>query len=115
LRSSFGAFVRQHFHYMRGDGRALMHARRHALRLGFYGGLVTLAGLGAGGATAAAVTWVGYLAATGVRLPRALAGRPRSFAARAVGLFPLALLAMDAAKIAGYGAGLVERLRAGAP
>jgi len=115
LRPSFGAFVRQHFHYMRGDGRALMHAHRHALRIGFYGGLVALAGLGAGGATAAAAAWVAYLAATGVRLPRALAGRPRSFAAHTVGVFPLALLAMDAAKIAGFGAGLAARLRAGAP
>ena len=113
LRAGFPAFLRQHFRYMRGDGRALMHSRRHALRVGFYGGLLALAGVG-GGAAAAGAAWAGYLALTGMRLPAALAGRPWRFAARAAGALPFALVAMDAAKIAGYGVGLAQRLRAGA-
>jgi glycosyltransferase involved in cell wall biosynthesis len=112
LRPSFGAFVRQHFRYMRGDGRASMHAHRHAMRVGFYGGLVGLAMLGTRTAPAACVAWLGYLAATAVRLPEVLAGRRWTFAAGALAILPPALLAMDAAKVAGYAVGCADRLRA---
>lgn len=111
LRPTLAAWGRQHFAYQRGDGLAGMHAGRHALRFAFYGALAVLAGAGAtawGGAA-----FVAYLAASGIRLPAAVAARRPGFVARALAVFPIALLIMDGAKIAGYVTGTGERLGAG--
>lgn len=104
-RGSAGAFLRQHFRYMRGDGRARLHGRRHLLRFAFYG---ALAGLLAWGATwppaagGAASTWLLYLGGQLPRLFPLLRGRTPGFALRSLAWLPALLPGMDAAKMAGY-------------
>lgn len=112
LRPTLMAWMRQHLRYQRGDGRALLHSFRHAARIAFYAGLGTL--VTAGAPASAAALLAAYLIASGLRLPDVLAERSSAFAGRALALFPVALLAMDGAKIAGYASGLAERLATGA-
>jgi len=109
MRAGLGALWRQHFHYMRGDGRARMRSAPNALRWTFYGTLAALAATGEGAAIAAATLWLAYMMVTGVRLPGALAGRSWDFSARAAVVFPLALATMDSAKLTGYVTGLAQQ------
>jgi glycosyltransferase involved in cell wall biosynthesis len=121
-RPTPGAFFRQYYRYARGDGKADLWRRRHALRYGAYlGGLVLLAiGLGSGGrrpgAPAAArlllaLGGVAYLRRPFMRLTLASAsGRDRLLAAP---LVPVARVVGDVAKMVGYPAGLWWRWRAG--
>lgn len=112
LRPTLTSWVWQHFRYQRGGGRAILHSFRHAVRIAFYAGLGALV---SGGAPAwAAALLAAYLIASGLRLPDVLSERSSAFTGRALALFPVALLAMDGAKIAGYASGLAERLAAGA-
>lgn len=105
LRDSPKAFFAQHFRYMRGDGRAGLHGRRHLLRFAFYGALLALlswpeaqpaAALGAAG------IWLIYLAANVPRLVPLTAGHGLRFALRSLAWLPLLLPGMDGAKMAGY-------------
>jgi glycosyltransferase involved in cell wall biosynthesis len=108
LRPTLGAFLLQHFRYMRGDARGRLRQGRHALRFAFYaalglivaGGQPLLAGAlwGVYGAVSAAARW-----------PAAARGMGGS--ARLGSLLWLAplLLAMDVAKMAGYLTGRLER------
>jgi glycosyltransferase involved in cell wall biosynthesis len=121
-RPTPGAFFRQYFRYARGDGKADLWRRRHALRYGAYSsGLVLLAlGLGSGRRRRGAQTVARLLLALGgvaylhrpfMRLTQASAsGRDRLLAAP---LIPVARVIGDVAKMVGYPAGLWWRWRAG--
>jgi glycosyltransferase involved in cell wall biosynthesis len=113
-RSSLRAFARQYFLYARGDGVANLWPLRHAIRYGTYG---------MAAATIIAArrrTWLlallvpGALAYTRAPLRRlrlrapALTGREL---AAALTIIPLFRLVGDLAKMAGYPAGVLRRLR----
>jgi glycosyltransferase involved in cell wall biosynthesis len=110
LRRGPGATWRQYFWYARGDAQAGMHPERHAVRFGAYAA--------AGAALASERTWPKVLVAVGAlayaRTPvargwsRAADGRERAVATVAV---PALMALTDAAKMAGYVAGLVDRYR----
>jgi hypothetical protein len=109
LRGDLASTWRQYFRYARGDAQAGMHPERHALRFGAYAGL--------GLAFGAARTWPKVLAGAGliayahapVRRGWARAGdrRERAIATLTV---PALMAFTDAAKMAGYAAGLADRL-----
>lgn len=115
LRPTFGAFLRQHFWYMRGDGQAKMRTKTNALRILFYLGLAMLATAAyryPPAAWTALALWLTYLVATvAARFPAATRSRSIGFRLRALLCVPPALLGMDLAKIAGYLVGTVERLQ----
>ncbi|HVG95800.1 MAG TPA: glycosyltransferase [Chloroflexota bacterium] len=119
-RGTPGAYFRQYYRYARGDGKADLWRRRHALRYGAYlAGLVLLAtGLGRGqrrrrtpARLLLILGGVAYLRRPFIRLTQASAsGRDRLLAAP---LIPLARALGDVAKMLGYPAGLWWRWRAG--
>ena len=114
LRPTLKATWLQYFRYARGDARGGLYPERHALRFGVYGGLAV--------ALCSRRTWPKALAAAGAvayardpvrrawRLMRD--ARERAFAAVVV---PALIAWLDSAKMAGYAAGLVERLHGSAP
>jgi glycosyltransferase involved in cell wall biosynthesis len=113
-RPSLASFMKQHFRYMRGDGRAGMNAHRHLLRWGFYGAILASAlaafrvpvlGWVALGA------WLAYaaLSASGLAtLPTRVTIGARL---RALPVLLALLPLMDGAKMAGYSTGRFYRLR----
>lgn len=113
LRRGLVATWRQYFRYARGDAQAGMHPERHTLRFGVYAGLAA--------ALASGRTWPKLLAAAGavayarapVRRGWALTSSPRGPRDRAIATLAVpALMAFtDAAKMAGYAAGLADRVR----
>jgi hypothetical protein len=112
LRPDWRSFALQHFAYMRGDGRANLHPRRHAARFGFYALLTTgcVFGLGQPPLLAlAAIAWLAYLAATSGRLAVSTRYRDLRFKLAVLAVLPAALLTMDLAKMTGYAAGRLER------
>lgn len=113
-RGSFRAFWRQYFHYARGDGKAGLFARRHAIRYATYLGACWFAGWGwrrvllwplVCGAAAA------YLRRPYARLAPHLPVLAPGDRLRAIVLVPLIRLAGDLAKMAGYPVGLYWRWR----
>jgi glycosyltransferase involved in cell wall biosynthesis len=110
LRPTLRATWTQYFRYARGDARGGLYPERHALRFGVYGGL--------GVALASRRVWPKALAAAGAA---AYAGGPVRRAWRRMGdareraiaafVVPALMAWIDSAKMAGYAAGLVERLR----
>jgi glycosyltransferase involved in cell wall biosynthesis len=112
LREGLGPTWRQYFRYARGDAQAGMHPERHAIRYAAYAGLAT--------ALASRRTWPKLAVAAGAvayaRAPvrrgwaRARDGRERALATVAV---PALMAYTDAAKIAGYAAGLADRTAGG--
>jgi glycosyltransferase involved in cell wall biosynthesis len=108
LRASAGAFLAQHFRYMRGDGLGGLRGGRHALRFAYYGALALAAALGH--PVVAASLWAAYCGTTvGVRWPEAARGTRAPVRLRSLPWIPPLLAAMDLAKMAGYLAGRVER------
>jgi glycosyltransferase involved in cell wall biosynthesis len=110
-RASLRATWTQYFRYARGDAHAGMHPERHALRFAVYGSL--------GAALASRRSWPRVLAACGAvayaRGPVARGWvRARTPAERVAATLAVpALMAwIDAAKMAGYAAGLADRLSA---
>ena len=113
LREGIGPTWGQYFRYARGDAQAGMHPGRHAVRFGVYAGLVA--------ALASGRAWPRLLATCGAvayaRTPvrrgwaRARTSRERSIATVAV---PALMALTDAAKMAGYAAGVIDR-RSGRP
>ena len=109
LREGLGATWRQYFRYAKGDAHAAMHPERHALRFGVYAAT--------GAALASDRTWPRLLAGAGAvaytRTPvRRGWARARNTPERAIATVAVpALMAFtDAAKMAGYAAGLADRL-----
>jgi hypothetical protein len=110
LRGDLATTWRQYFRYARGDAQAGMHPERHALRFGTYAGLWLAMG--------SSRTWPKVLAGAGAvahaRTPvhrgraRARDDRERALATVAV---PALMAFTDVAKMAGYLAGLSQRLR----
>ncbi len=115
-RGSLRAFFRQYFRYARGDGKADLWRRRHAIRYGTY--LVLLPGLLALSALHTPLWLLGVLAGGLLycRLPyRRLWPGLRSLSAlerlRAVALVPVIRIVGDVAKMCGYPVGWAWRLR----
>ncbi len=110
-RASLAATWVQYFRYARGDGRARMHPERHALRYAVYGGLgAALASRRAWPKVLAACAAVGYArgpVARGWIRARSPAERVASTVA-----VPALMMWIDAARMAGYAAGLADRLSA---
>ncbi len=114
LRPDLRSTWTQYFRYARGDAIAGMHPERHAARLAVYGGALYV--LGSKGA------WrkVAALAAAGAYAADPLRRATRAFEdpvdrARAVAAVPALMAFLDAAKVAGYAAGLVARRRSATP
>jgi glycosyltransferase involved in cell wall biosynthesis len=111
LRPGLAATWSQYFRYARGDAQARMHSERHVLRFGVYAGLT--------GALASRRSWPRFVAAAGaiayaatpVRRGWARARNPGERALSTVAV-PALMAFTDAAKMAGYGAGLVDRMKA---
>lgn len=110
LRRGLAATWRQYFRYARGDAHASMHPERHAARFGTYAAL--------GAALVSRRTWPKLAMAAGAvvyaREPvrrgwaRSRDGGERAIATLAV---PALMAFTDAAKMAGYVAGLAGRTR----
>jgi glycosyltransferase involved in cell wall biosynthesis len=117
-RGSLRAFWTQYYRYARGDGKADLWRRRHAIRYGTYlgGALLALAGLRLHPAL-----WLlflpgaaAYLRGPSRRLPgvlRRLERRAPLDGLRAALLLPVIRIVGDAAKMAGYPVGWWWRLR----
>jgi glycosyltransferase involved in cell wall biosynthesis len=122
-RGSLKAFARQYRLYARGDGKADLWRKRHAVRyLTYLAGLPLLAGWGIIGRNAPLLSLFALL--TGVaaycrrpwqRLRPAIAGRPLAAQARAFALVPVIRLVGDVAKMVGYPAGVWWRLTRNPP
>ena len=110
LRPTLIATWLQYFRYARGDARGGLYPERHALWFGVYAGLAM--------ALASRRIWPKALAAAGAvayaRGPVRRARRRSTDArerASATAVAPALMAWIDSAKMAGYAAGLVERLR----
>jgi glycosyltransferase involved in cell wall biosynthesis len=113
-RESLGAFARQYFLYARGDGLAGLWPRRHALRYAVYsaGALLLLGGARRPWLLAPlALGGLAYCRAPLRRLRRRAPALAWPDRLRAAALIPLIRLVGDAAKMAGYPAGLLSALR----
>ena len=108
VRQSVAATWRQYYKYARGDAIAGMHPRRHLVRLGVYTGALTVVRSNRRlPRYAAAVAAVAY-ASRPIRRAWAMLETPEEKAAAAV-VVPALMAFSDAAKIAGYAAGLFDR------
>ncbi len=115
-RSSLRAFARQYFWYARGDGRAGLWPRRHAIRYATYssGLLLLLLARHAPAARLPVAVLLGIGAAAYTRapyrrlLPRTL-GLPLAQRLYALALVPLIRVLGDTAKMVGYPVGLAQR------
>ena len=108
------AFYLQYLRYARGDGKANLWAKRHAVRyLTYIGGpLVLLAGFWYKPSwLALALASAAYLYRPYRHLASALRGRPAAEAIAAIGWVPIVRLIGDVAKMVGYPVGVVWRLR----
>ncbi|MGH2538075.1 MAG: glycosyltransferase [Candidatus Promineifilaceae bacterium] len=119
-RPSLAAFGRQYYRYARGDGKAGLWPRRHAVRyLTYFFGLPALLAMAARGRL---LGWLGLLAAAGLycrrpaqRLWPLTAGWPPGRRLAGLALIPVILLVGDLAKMAGYPAGVCWRRTLGRP
>lgn len=110
LRPTLGATFTQYHRYARGDAHAGMYPERHALRFAVYAGaLLAVRSNHAWPKLLAAAGAVAY-ARTPVRRAWARLGSPRE-RALAVPAVPTLMAFLDLAKMTGYVAGLVDRLR----
>jgi Glycosyl transferase family group 2 len=111
LRPDLASTWRQYYRYGRGDALAGMNPERHAVRYGVYAG--------AAAALASRRRWPKVLAGAGaaayavtpVRRAWRRFPEPRERAAATLAV-PALMAFLDAAKLAGYSAGLIRRLRA---
>ncbi|HEY8292040.1 MAG TPA: glycosyltransferase [Thermomicrobiales bacterium] len=113
-RATLRAFWHQYFRYARGDGKAGLWPKRHAIRYLTYGGVLVLLLLGKRGAPAWPLVLAGagwYLRQPYARLRPILPSLPPMQRAAVLALVPLIRATGDAAKICGYPVGLVWRLR----
>lgn len=112
-RSSITAFMRQYYRYARGDGKADLWRKRHAVRYGAYGLGVVLAVVAFAQPLALIVLAAGaggYLSKFWRRLWRGRAEFGVGLAGGLV-LVPVIVVAGDLAKMVGYPAGLWWRRR----
>ncbi len=117
-RGSFRAFFLQYYRYARGDGKADLWRKRHAIRYGTYLGAAGLLALGPGRRWPWALLALGgaaYCATPYRRLRPWLRGLPSLAAAQALALVPLIRVAGDVAKMIGYPVGVLWRRKNGKP
>jgi glycosyltransferase involved in cell wall biosynthesis len=113
IRPTAAAMWRQYFRYAEGDGAAGMHTERHALRFGVYSLLVAAFSARRKGPLALlAVAGAAYAWRPLRRALHLLPGRPIERAGATV-VVPALMALADAAKMAGYLAGLRRRRLAG--
>jgi glycosyltransferase involved in cell wall biosynthesis len=109
-RPTLGATWRQFFRYARGDAQAGMYPDRHALRFGVYAGGLLAARSRARLPKALAVAGALAYARTPLRRAWARLEDPAQRAA-ATAIVPALMAWIDSAKMAGYAAGLADRVR----
>lgn len=111
MRPDLPSLLRQYFRYARGDGEAGMYPQRHAVRFLTYGWLAfavaTARGRRLWAPTAAAAAL--YVGRRWLRVPFYMRGRGAREEAAAFLALPALLFLIDAAKMAGYLAGLRNR------
>jgi len=108
LRSTLAETWAQYFRYARGDAIAGMHPERHALRFGVYGG--ALFAWGSRSRLLRLLTVAGGVAYAARPLGRALSRlQDPAERAQALAVTPALMALLDAAKMAGYTAGLLRR------
>jgi glycosyltransferase involved in cell wall biosynthesis len=115
-RGTLKAFFLQYYRYARGDGKADLWRKRHAIRYGAYGGAAVLVTLGRRRAwpwALLALGGVAYCAGPVRRLRPWLRSLTPSQILTALALVPFIRLTGDFAKMAGYPAGVLWRLRRG--
>jgi len=112
LRPDLRSTWTQYFRYARGDAIAGMYAERHALRFAVYGGAAYVLGSRGTGRKLAALAGAGAYAAGPVRRALARVDDPAERLG-AVAAVPALMAFVDAAKMAGYLAGLAVRARSG--
>ncbi len=118
-RSSLSAFFKQYYRYARGDGKADLWRRRHAIRYATYLiGLPLLLGHGLGGRRARSLGWLGLLLGLAAynRRPWQRLGavwEPLTWPQRllTLGLAPMIRVVGDVAKMIGYPVGIWWRWR----
>jgi glycosyltransferase involved in cell wall biosynthesis len=115
-RSSLGAFFRQYYLYARGDGKARLWPKRHAIRYATY--LVAAPGIAALGIRFGPAWWALYALGAAAMLWRPYARLARSFHRKstadrlqAILWVPLIRITGDIAKMLGYPGGVLWRLR----
>ena len=113
-RGSWRAFWRQYYRYARGDGKAGLFARRHAIRYATYGALAWFLARG----RRRPLLWplfllagLGYIRRPYARLARWLPQLTPAQGLAAIIAVPLIRLVGDGAKMVGYPVGLVWRWR----
>ena len=116
-RGSLRALARQYYHYARGDGKANLFPRQHALRYCAY--LIVAPALVYAALSVSPWVWLAGVAAglAYLRLPLrrlwpSLAALPVTGKARALLYLPMIRLVGDFAKMAGYPTGVLWRLNA---
>lgn len=125
-RGSFSSFFKQYYLYARGDGKAGLFLKRHLVRYATYliaaptllaamigGAAGGEPALSAGGAVAFVAGAAVYTRTPYRRLAALAAGLSLRERARAAGYVPLIRLVGDVAKMLGYPAGVLWRLRRG--
>jgi glycosyltransferase involved in cell wall biosynthesis len=113
-RGSLRAFFVQYYRYARGDGKADLWRKRHALRYGTYAAAAGLLALGVERRWPWALLVLGgaaYCATPYRRLRPWLRGLRPLAVLQAVALVPLIRLVGDLAKMVGYPVGVLWRLR----
>ena len=115
-RRRLASFARQYYLYARGDGKAGLWPRRHAVRYGVYGLAVPALTLIA--AAGNAVGWLGLIGGILVMTARPYRRLVHQWSAlstgerlAAIGWVPAVRLVGDLAKMAGYPVGVAWRLR----
>jgi len=108
LRDSLGSTWRQYFKYARGDAIAGMYPQRHALRFGVYSGALWAWSTRGTVRKVATLAGAGAYAAAPIRRAAARFEDPAE-RAKAVATVPALMAFVDAAKMAGYLAGLPRR------
>jgi glycosyltransferase involved in cell wall biosynthesis len=111
-RGSLTAFFRQYYRYARGDGKADLFRRRHAIRYAVYAALAfLLCRRGRWLVLLLALSGLAYTRRPYARLLTGFDGLSPLHVAYAVGLVPAIRLVGDVAKMLGYPVGVWWRLR----
>lgn len=111
MRPNLPSLLRQYFLYARGDGEAGMYPRRHAVRFLTYGWLALVLSTGWGRRLLAPTTAAGalYVGRRWLRIPFHMRDKGMREKAAAFCILPALVFLIDAAKMAGYLAGLRSR------